>query len=270
MSPPRTLDGEVAVVTGATRGIGEAIAAALAAAGASVALTSRSAEATAAAAAALGDRHLGLAMDVRSTAAVEEAAAAIADRLGTPTILVNNAGVNRIGASELLADEDWSEVVDVDLTGVYRCCRAFGGRMLEAGRGTIVNVASVIGALVGMPGRAPYGAAKAGLVGLTRVLAVEWAPRGVRVNALLPGPVRTPMVADAIARGIVAEQEVVDRTPAGRLGEPEDVAGAVVALCDPRAGFVTGQVVAVDGGFSTYGAAHPASRRYGPPPPREG
>jgi NAD(P)-dependent dehydrogenase (short-subunit alcohol dehydrogenase family) len=264
----RTLDGEIAVVTGATKGIGEAVAWALAEAGARVAVTSRDPVATAAVAASLGEGHLGLALDVRSTASVEQGAEAIAAALGRPTILVNNAGVNRIGASELITDEDWQLVLDVDLSGVFRCCRAFGVRMLQAGRGTIVNVGSVIGALVGMPGRAPYGAAKAGLVGLTRVLAVEWADRGVRVNALLPGPVRTPMVAEAIERGIIDEQEVVDRTPAGRIAEPRDVAGAVVALCDPRAAFVTGQVLAVDGGYATYGAAHPASRRYGPPPPR--
>jgi len=262
-----TLEGEIAVVTGATKGIGEAVARALAEAGARVAVTSRDPVATAAVAASLGDGHVGLAMDVRSTASVDAAAATIATRLGTPTILVNNAGVNRSGAAELLTDDDWELVIDVDLTGVYRCCRAFGSQMLEARRGTIVNVGSIIGAVVGMPGRAPYGAAKAGLVGLTRVLAVEWADRGVRVNALLPGPVRTPMVLEAIERGIVDEAEVIDHSPAGRIAEPEDVAGAVVVLCDPRAGFVTGQSLAVDGGYSTYGAAHPASRRYGPPSP---
>lgn len=261
----RTLEGEIAVVTGASKGIGEAVARALSAAGARVAVTSRDAVATSAVAAALAEGSVGLAMDVRSTASVEAAAREIASRLGTPTILVNNAGVNRIGASELMSDDDWDAVVDVDLTGVFRCCRVFGAQMLAAGGGAIVNVASVIGAAVGMPGRAPYGAAKAGVVGLTRVLAVEWADRGVRVNALLPGPVRTAMVADAMARGIVDEREVVDRTPAGRLAEPEDVAGSVVALCDPRNAFMTGQVLAVDGGYATYGAAHPASRRYGPP-----
>ena len=261
----RTLDGEIAVVTGATKGIGEAVARALADAGARVAVTSRDPVATASVAASLGEGHVGLALDVRSTASVDGAAAEIAERLGTPTILVNNAGVNRIGAAELLTDDDWELVLDVDLTGVFRCCRAFGGQMLAAGTGVIVNVGSIIGALVGMPGRAPYGAAKAGLVGLTRVLAVEWAGRGVRVNALLPGPVRTPMVIDAIERGIIGVQEVVDHSPSGRLAEPEDVAGAVVALCDPRSAFVTGQALAVDGGYATYGAAHPASRRYGPP-----
>ena len=116
---------------------------------------------------------------------------------------------------------------------------------------------SIIGAVVGMPGRAPYAASKGGVVGLTRTLAVEWADRGVRVNAVLPGPVRTPMVHEAIERGIVDESEVVDRTPAGRLGAPEDVAGRGRAPLRPRAGFVTGQALVVDGGYSTYGAAHP-------------
>jgi NAD(P)-dependent dehydrogenase (short-subunit alcohol dehydrogenase family) len=206
-------------------------------------------------------------MDVRSTASVDAAAATIEDALGTPSILVNNAGVSRIGAAELLSDDDWASVIDVNLTGVYRCCRSFGAAMLDAKRGTIVNVASIVGTLVGMPGRASYGAAKAGVVGLTRVLAVEWADRGVRVNALLPGPVRTPMVVDAIRRGIIDEDEVIARSPSGRLAEPEDVAGAVVALCDPRAAFVTGQAIAADGGYATYGAAHHAARRYGPPAP---
>jgi NAD(P)-dependent dehydrogenase (short-subunit alcohol dehydrogenase family) len=134
--------------------------------------------------------------------------------------------------------------------------------MLAAGRGSIVNIASITGPLVGMPGRAPYASSKGGVVGLTRTLAVEWASRGVRVNAVLPGPVRTPMVIDAIEEGILDEREIIDRTPAGRLALPEDVAGAVVLLCSPGAGFVTGQTVTVDGGYSAFGAAHPASRRY--------
>ena len=135
--------------------------------------------------------------------------------------------------------------------------------MLDAGNGSIINIASIIGASVGMPWRAPYASSKAGVVGLTRTLAVEWADRGVRVNALLPGPVRTSMVADAIARGDVDEQQVVDHTPAGRLGLPADIADAVVLLSQPEARFVTGQALVVDGGYSTYGAAHPASRRFG-------
>jgi NAD(P)-dependent dehydrogenase (short-subunit alcohol dehydrogenase family) len=135
--------------------------------------------------------------------------------------------------------------------------------MLAAGRGAIVNVASVTGAEVGVPGRAPYGASKAGVVGLTRVLGVEWAGRGVRVNAVLPGPVRTRMVEAAMRDGILVEQEVVDRIPAGRLANPEDVARAVLTLASPDTAFVTGQTLVVDGGYATYGAAGPASRPVG-------
>lgn len=253
------LTGEVAVVTGATKGIGEAIARALADAGAQVAVTSRDAEAAEGVAGTLGREHIGLAMDVRSTVAVDVAAAEIVRRIGTPTILVNNAGVNRIGPAESFTDDDWESVLDVNLTGVYRSCRAFGRLMLDAGKGSIVNVSS-LSARMGLPGRAPYAASKAGIVGLTQTLGVEWAGRGVRVNAVLPGPVRTPMVADAIARGILDEHEITERTPAGRIAQPEDVAGAVLLLCLPASGFVTAQSLVVDGGYSVYGASHGASQ----------
>lgn len=259
------LDGEVAVVTGARHGIGGAVVRALADAGARVAVTHHDASVAEGLAAAIGPAHAGFALDVRSTASVDAAAGAVAERLGEPTVLVNSAGINRIGPSETLTDEDWADVLEVNITGVFRCCRAFGARMLAARRGCIVNVGSIIGAEVGMPGRAPYGASKAAMVGLTRVLGVEWAGRGVRVNALLPGPVRTPMVEQAIAGGFVDPQEVIDRTPAGRFAEPEDVARAVVLLCSPDAGFVTAQTLVVDGGFTIYGAAPPATRLPGHP-----
>ncbi len=261
-TPPVSLSGDVAIVTGAGKGIGEAVARALAGAGARVVVTSRLAEDAERVAASLGPAHLGLGLDVRSSAAVDEAVAAAAEALGPPAILVNNAGVNRLGPSESYPDDDWERIVDVNLTGVFRCCRAVGARMLEAGRGSIVNVASIVGAEVGMPWRAPYASSKAGVVGLTRTLAVEWADRGVRVNALLPGPVRTSMVAVAIAEGAVGEQQVVDHTPAGRWALPEDIADAVVLLCAPGARFVTGQALVVDGGYAVYGAAHAASRRF--------
>lgn len=260
-----SLLGEVAVVTGARHGIGAAIAQALAEAGARVAVTHHHQPVAEELAAALGDGHAGVALDVRSTASVEAAAATVWDRLGKVTVLVNNAGINRIRPAEAFTDDDWEAVLDVNLTGAYRCCRAFGSRMLAAGRGSIVNVASIIGPELAMPGRAAYAASKAGLVGLTRVLGVEWAGRGVRVNAVIPGPVRTPMVVRAIAEGVLVEREIVDHTPAGRLAEPEDVARAVLLLCSPEAEFVTAQTLVVDGGYSMYGAAHPASRRLGHP-----
>ena len=256
---PRVLDGELAVVTGAGKGIGEAIAVALAGAGARVAVTSRRAEDAERVASALGAEHVGVGMDVSSSTGVDAAVVAIVDALGEPTVLVNNAGVNRIGPAETYADDDWELVVNTNLTGVFRACRAFGFRMLVAGRGTIVNVASIIGPVVGMPGRAAYAASKGGVVGLTRTLGVEWAGRGVRVNAVLPGPVLTPMVHEAIGRGIVDQSDVVGRTPAGRFALPEDVARAVVLLCSADAGFVTGQTLVVDGGYTAYGAAHPGA-----------
>lgn len=243
------LAGEVAVVTGAAQGIGGAIADALEQEGARVART--------------GLSRTPVALDVSDRASVEAAVDEIERTLGTPTILVNNAAVNRIAPAERLPEADWELVIDVNLTGVFRCCQVVGERMLAAGRGVIVNVASVTGAEVGVPGRAAYGAAKAGVVGLTRVLGVEWAGRGVRVNAVLPGPVRTRMVEAAMRDGILDEAEVVDRIPAGRLASPDDIARAVVLLVSPDAAFVAGQTLVVDGGYSAYGAAGPASRPVG-------
>jgi NAD(P)-dependent dehydrogenase (short-subunit alcohol dehydrogenase family) len=254
------LEGEVALVTGATRGIGEAIARELAAEGARVALGSRDAGRARVAAEAVGPEHLGVELDVCSRASVDAAIGEVVERLGEPTVLVNNAGVNRIGPSESLPEEDWQLVLDTNLMGVARCCQAVGIRMLERGRGTIVNVASVFGPFTGAPGRGPYAASKAGIVGLTRVLGVEWAGRGVRVVAVAPGPVKTPMLEQAIRDGIVVEEEIVGRTPAGRLALPEDVARAVALVASSKAELVTGTVLTVDGGYSTYGAAHPASR----------
>jgi NAD(P)-dependent dehydrogenase (short-subunit alcohol dehydrogenase family) len=175
-----------------------------------------------------------------------------------PTVLVNNAGLNRIGPSEDLEEALFQEVVDVNLTGALRCCQVAGRRMLTEGRGSIVNIGS-INAEVGMPGRAAYCASKAGLIGLTRVLAVEWASRGVRVNAVEPGYVRTPMVENAIAQGLLSEQAMRDRTPLDRLAEPGEIARTVVFLASKDAAYITGQTLAVDGGYLAYGAPGPAS-----------
>jgi NAD(P)-dependent dehydrogenase (short-subunit alcohol dehydrogenase family) len=249
------LDGEVAVVTGVSKGLGRAIADTLAAAGARVAATHHDADVCAKVAGELGDGHAGVVLDVGDRGSIEAAAEQIAAELGEPSVLVNNAGINRIAAAEVMSEADWRAVLDVNLTGTFLTCQVFGRRMLAAGRGSIVNIASVTGAEVGMPGRAPYAASKAGIVGLTRVLGIEWAGRGVRVNAVEPGPVRTPMVERAIADGIIDEQAVIDRVPAGRLADPLDVARAVLLLAAPESAFITAQTLIVDGGYSAYGAA---------------
>jgi NAD(P)-dependent dehydrogenase (short-subunit alcohol dehydrogenase family) len=252
------LTGEIAVVVGASAGIGEAIARALAVEGALVAATSRDGAVAGRIAASLGEAHVGIELDVRSSTSVDQAAERITGLLGVPSILVNNAGINHIGPAESFSDDDWAAVLDVNLSGVFRCCRAFGRIMLEARRGSIVNISS-LSARMGLPGRAPYAASKAGIVGLTHTLGTEWAGRGVRVNAVLPGPILTPMVADGIARGVLDEREIVERTPAGRMGLPEDVAGAVLMFCLPGSAFVTAQTLVVDGGYTMFGAAHGAS-----------
>ena len=241
-----TLAGEVAVVTGAAQGLGAAIADALEAEGARVARTD------------LPHGGAEYELDVTDRGSVDRALAEIAERLGEPTILVSNAGINRIGPSETLPEERWQEVVDINLTGAFRCAQAAGVRMLAAGRGSIVSVAS-ISAFVGMPGRAAYCATKAGVVALTRVLAVEWAARGVRVNAVAPGYVGTPMVEQALEAGLLAADELADRTPFGRVASPAEIADAVVFLASPAARYVTGQTLVVDGGYLAYGAPGPAT-----------
>lgn len=238
------LEGELAIVTGAARGLGAAIAEGLEAEGARVVRTD------------IAGTEVRL--DVRDRASIDAAVEEISKSFGRPTVLVNNAGISRIGPSDELDEGEWSEVLDINLTGVLRCSQAVGRRMLEAGRGAIVNVAS-INALLGMPGRAAYCASKAGLLGLTRVLAVEWGGRGVRVNAVCPGYVRTPMVERAIAQGFYSEGALRDRTPADRLAEPSEIAAAVAYLASRDASYLTGQALVVDGGYTTYGAPAPAS-----------
>ncbi len=257
------LDGRIALVTGASRGIGEAVARRLAAAGATVALASRDAADVEVIAAELCGPHRGFALDVASTGSVEACVGRVCAEVGVPHVLVNNAGINRIGPTEAMSDEDWQAVLDVNLTGVFRMCRAVGARMLDEGRGSIVNIASIIGTGAGMPWRGPYGASKAGVVGLTQVLGAEWMGRGVRVNALLPGPVMTDMVRGMIERGAVSERNVVDRTPAGRFGAVDDVADAVLLLAADESAFITGQAIAVDGGYTQWAASHEASRPFG-------
>lgn len=263
------LKAKVAVVTGAGQGIGAAVARVLSEAGAHIAVTD-AVGARADDVASNLERARAWRLDVARSEDIEHVAREINDEMGVPAILVNNAGINRVGPSVELALADWQAVVDVNLTGVFRCCQVFARPMLSAGEGTIINIAS-INALVGMPGRAAYGATKAGVVGLTQVLASEWASAGIRVNAVAPGYVWTPLIASAIDAGLYGDADILDKVPARRFADPEDIAEAVLFLASERASFIVGETLVVDGGYTAYGAPTPTSdvdmKRFAPKKP---
>lgn len=242
------LNNDIALVTGASRGIGRAIAMALGGAGATVVGTATSpagAEAIGAAFAKAGIRGRGIVLDVTSDAGVEAACADIAATEGAVTIVVNNAGITRDGLLLRMKIDDWQQVLDTDLTSVYRTSRACLRGMMKARRGRIINIGSVVG-LMGNPGQANYCAAKAGLVGFTRALAREVGSRGITVNAVAPGFIETDMTA-----GLSAEQrEALEKqVPLERLGAAEDIAATVLFLCSGGAGYITGEVINVNGGM---------------------
>jgi 3-oxoacyl-[acyl-carrier protein] reductase len=237
----------VALVTGASRGIGRAIAESLAAACATTVVNySRSAEAAATVVdtiEAAGGRAWAHGADVAEEAQVEAMVKAVLEREGRLDVLVNNAGITRDGLLMRMKTADWRSVIDLNLTGVFLCTRAVSRAMLKARSGRIVNITSVVG-LMGNPGQANYSAAKAGVIGLTRSTAAEFASRGITVNAVAPGFIATEMTRDLDTEKILAA------IPLGRLGEPADVAGVVRFLAaDPAAAYITGQVIAVDGGM---------------------
>jgi 2-deoxy-D-gluconate 3-dehydrogenase len=244
------LDGRVALVTGASRGLGAAMALALAEAGADVALHASSAPPDAVAAditTRTGRRTHALAADLRNAAAADRVVAdalAAFDRLD---IVVNNAGTIRRQPAAEHDDAIWDEVIAVNLSSVFRLCRAAGRHMLERGNGKIVNVASLLSFQGGItvPG---YAAAKGGVAQLTKALANEWASRGVNVNAIAPGYMETDVTA-ALRADATRARQIGERIPAGRWGRPEDLAGAVVFLASPAADYVHGHVLVVDGGW---------------------
>lgn len=247
------LDGRLAVVTGAARGIGLAISEALAEAGATVVLTDMDGEAAAAAATRItgtGARAEAAALDVTDVAAVEALAADVVTRHGRVDILVNNAGIAISNKpAEDMADEVWAKVIDVNLNGVFWCCRAFGRAMLGQGSGSIVNVGSMSGFIVNRPQeQANYNASKAGVHHLTRSLAAEWAVRGVRINAVAPTYIETEMNA-YVYDDPEMHRHWIGGTPMGRMGRPDEVASVVLFLAGDAASLMTGSIVLADGGY---------------------
>ncbi|MEO6057165.1 MAG: 3-oxoacyl-[acyl-carrier-protein] reductase [Gemmatimonadales bacterium] len=239
------LTGRTAFVTGSTRGIGLAIARAFHDAGAKVAIVGREAARAEAVAAELGDGAAGVGCDVSQATEVEAAVAAAEAALGPIELLVNNAGLTRDNLLLRLTDADWDAVLDANLKGAFHTTRAVIRGMMKRRRGRIINIASVVG-LTGNKGQANYAASKAGLIGFTKSVAKEYASRGVLVNCVAPGFIETDMTA---ALPDEARATLLEDIALGRLGRPEDVAGAVLFLASDLAGYVTGQVLVVDGGL---------------------
>ncbi len=250
-APPRPLDGQVALVTGASRGIGRGLALSLAAAGATVAAAARSTPDLAGLvqeSAAVGDHIVPVELDVTRTAVIPSAIGSLEAELGRIDICVNNAGLGANHDALDVTESDWDAMMDVNLKGLFFVTQAVARGMLARRYGRVVNIGSQAG-LVGIPRHAVYSAGKGGLGMLTKVLALEWAAHGVTVNTVAPTFVRTPGTAERLDDpGFAAD--ILARIPVGRFGTTDDVAAAVIYLASPAAGLVTGTVLPVDGGWT--------------------
>lgn len=250
--PNFRLDGQVALVTGGSGGLGSLAVRAFAAAGADVVIAARGHDRCAALAAEVrtgGRRALAVATDVTRRASVDAMAAAALDAFGRVDILFNNAGVTAPGTLMELEDGDWQRVMAVSATGTWLCSRALVPHMADRGSGRIINMASILSSR-GISHRAPYCAAKAAVENLTRAMAVELGPKGINVNAVAPTVIVTDLNRHLVDHQPQVYGAILSRMPLGRLGRPEDLAGALVFLASPASAFVTGQILHVDGGFT--------------------
>ncbi|MBV8958252.1 MAG: SDR family oxidoreductase [Actinobacteria bacterium] len=249
------MSGRVAIVTGGASGIGLAIAERLSADGNAVAIFDRDGDAASAAAAKLeanGGKAIGVTVDVTDRAAIDEGVVYTGAQLDTPTILVNSAGLDGFDPFLTITLEKWQRIIDVNLTGTFQVCQAVVPGMIEAGWGRIVNISSS-SAQGGQPVMTHYVAAKAGVIGFTKALALELGPQGITVNTIPPGFIDTPMLRKAEGRGFLGQgvEHHAGTTPVRRVGRPEDIAAACAFLVSEEASYVTGQVIGVNGGRNT-------------------
>ena len=247
------MSSRTAVVTGGASGIGEAISRRLAADGAMVAILDidgSAAEALASSIELSGGKAIGLTVDVTDRAAIDAGLNEARARLGRPTILVNSAGLSIDGPFLEITAETWNRSLAINLTGTFDCCQAVLPDMIEEGWGRIVNISSS-SIHSGAPGLAGYVAAKSGVVGLTKVLALEFAKFGITVNTVPPGFIDTPMLRNTVEKGFIDLDQQTAKTPVGRIGQPEDVAAVCAFLTSEEAGYVTGQSIGVNGGRNT-------------------
>lgn len=247
------LSGKVALVTGASRGLGRAMAKGLARAGADLVLCARS-EADLAAATAeimeMGRRAVSIHLDVLNSESVERAVKRALDEMGKIDVLVNNAGVNVRKTVVELAEEEWDRVLDTNLKGYFLVGRAVGRHMISRGSGKVINVASILGA-VGLPNQVAYASSKGGVIQMTKVMALEWAPYHINVNAIAPTYFETPLVA-VLRNDPERYKFILERTPMGRWGQPQELEGIVVFLASRASDFITGQTIFVDGGWTIW------------------